>query len=398
MRVAAVLVTHNRPQLLLQALAALRAQTRPLDAIYIVDNGSEPPCMPGDIAGTGGIGGGGLESGGGAPSGQDTVTLLRSKVNLGGAGGFAMGMAHAFAAGHDWIWLLDDDAMARPDALARLLDALDALDGRGDRAAAGAGASTNAAIGMASSAGREQVPDTVPVAGVSAAADNPIGALCGTVREFGDIALRHRRRYHLPTAIEMALPRAAYEGAPCRVDTASFVGFLVSASAIAEVGMPERGFFLGYDDTEYALRLQRAGRAVWLVPGSVVEHLRARRARLRAGPFGPKHYFTIRNRIAVARAYATLPVVPTAAALAFGLALWLVSGGPLRRGALSILLHAIGDGVRGRLGPFPQALARHRVQAASTGQLASPANTGPRESPVGTGPPQGSTGSSPGLA
>jgi rhamnopyranosyl-N-acetylglucosaminyl-diphospho-decaprenol beta-1,3/1,4-galactofuranosyltransferase len=373
MRVAAVLVTHNRPQLLLQALAALRAQTRPLDAIYIVDNGSEPPCMPGDIAGTcgiDGIGGGGIDSGGGVPSRQDTVTLLRSKVNLGGAGGFAMGMTHAFAAGHDWLWLLDDDAMARPDALARLLDALDALDGR----SAGAGA------------------------GAPAAADNTIGALCGTVREFGDIALRHRRRYHLPTGIELALPRAAYEGAPCRVDTASFVGFLVSASAIAEVGMPERGFFLGYDDTEYALRLQRAGRAVWLVPGSVVEHLRARGARLRAGPFGPKHYFTIRNRIAVARAYATLPLVPTAVALAFGLALWLISGGTLRRGAVSILLHAIGDGVRGRLGPFPEALARHRVQAASTGQLASPANTGPRENPVGTGPPQGSTGSGPGLA
>ncbi|TQK05123.1 glycosyltransferase [Herbaspirillum sp. SJZ107] len=367
MRVAAVLVTHNRPQLLLQALAALRAQTRPLDAIYVVDNASDPPCMPATI----GAAGNGADSNGAAGSGaagtpgatgtsgaagaarRHPVTLLRSDTNLGGAGGFALGMTHAFADGHDWIWLLDDDAMARPDALAQLLDVVAGTDAR-------------------------------------------IGALCGTVREFGDIALRHRRRYHLPSAIELPLPRAAYDGPPCRVDTASFVGFLVAAASIAEVGMPERGFFLGYDDTEYALRLGRAGRSVWLVPASVVEHLRARRARLRAGPFGPKHYFTIRNRIAVARAYATLPVVPTVVTLLFGLALWGASGGRLRRGAVAILLRAIGDGLHGRLGPFPETLARlptrpagpHRGTADPPRAATGPAQamTGPSQDPADIGP------------
>ncbi len=379
MRVAAVLVTHNRPQLLLQALAALRAQTRPLDAIYVVDNGSEPPCMPATIgaagigaagdgpagngAGSNGAAGNGASNAGatgttGASSATEAArrhqaTLLRSDTNLGGAGGFALGMTHAFAAGHDWIWLLDDDAMARPDALAQLLDTVAGTDAR-------------------------------------------IGAVCGTVREFGDIALRHRRRYHLPSAIELPLPRAAYDGPPCRVDTASFVGFLVAAGAIAEVGMPERGFFLGYDDTEYALRLGRAGRSVWLVPASVVEHLRARRARLRAGPFGAKHYFTIRNRIAVARAYATLPVVPTVVTLLFGLALWGASGGRLRRGAVAILLRAIGDGLRGRLGPFPETLAQlpthavgpHRGAADPPSAVTGPAQdiAGPSQGPADAGP------------
>jgi rhamnopyranosyl-N-acetylglucosaminyl-diphospho-decaprenol beta-1,3/1,4-galactofuranosyltransferase len=203
--------------------------------------------------------------------------------------------------------------------------------------------------------------------------DTP-GALCGAVNEFGDIALRHRRRYHLPTGIERALPRAAYDGPPCRIDTASFVGFLVSAAAIAEVGMPERAFFLAYDDTEYSLRLRRAGMSLWLVPDSVVEHLRSRRSRLRAGPFGAKHYFTIRNRIAVARTYATLPLVATAVALLFALALWLGSAGRLRRGALRILLGAVRDGMRRRLGPFPAALARLQRRP------------GPAQVSAGTGP------------
>jgi len=295
-RVAAVVVTHNRPELLLQALAALHLQTRPLDAIYVVDNAS-------DAASAARLG---------RPAG---VTVLRSDLNLGGAGGFALGMARAFEAGHDWIWLLDDDALARPDALARLLEALD--DPAQDAA-----------------------------------------ALCGTVREFGDIALRHRRRYHLPTGLERPLPRRAYAGPPCRTGTASFVGLLISAAAVAQVGLPEAALFLSYDDTEYSLRLARAGLAIWLAPASVVEHLRERHGRLRAGPFGRKHYFTIRNRIAVARAYASLPGLAPGVALGFALALWLASGGALQRGALRILLRAIRDGWRGRLGPFPDELAQ----------------------------------------
>jgi GT2 family glycosyltransferase len=295
-RVAAVVVTHHHPALLLQALAALQMQTHPLDAIYLVDNAGDAARL-GPLAG---------------------VTILRPDGNLGGAGGFALGMATAFEAGHDWIWLLDDDALARPDALARLFDALDAPDG--------------------------------PV--------KDAAALCGTVREFGDIALPHRRRYHLPTGLERPLPRQAYDGPPCRTDTSSFVGLLVSAAAISRAGLPAPSLFLCYDDTEYSLRLGRAGLPIWLVPASVVEHLRERRSRLRAGPFGARHYFTIRNRIAVARGYARLPAAATGAALPFALALWLASGGWFQRGGWRILLRAIRDGVRGRLGPFPDALAR----------------------------------------
>ena len=294
MRIAAVVVTHNRPELMLQALASLHLQSRPPDAIYVVDNA----C---DAASRARLG---------RPAG---VTILRSEINLGGAGGFALGMAKAFEAGHDWIWLLDDDALARPDALARLLEALD-------------GPAQDAA------------------------------ALCGTVREFGDIALQHRRRYHLLSGIERPLPRRAYEGPPCRTDTASFVGMLVSSAAVAQAGFPEPALFLAYDDTEYSLRLGRAGLPIWLAPASVVEHLRERRARLRAGPFGSKHYFTIRNRVAVARAYASAPTVACGVALLFALALWLASGGCVQRGALRMLLRAIRDGLRRRLGPFPDEL------------------------------------------
>jgi rhamnopyranosyl-N-acetylglucosaminyl-diphospho-decaprenol beta-1,3/1,4-galactofuranosyltransferase len=300
-RIAVVVVTRDRPALLQQALAALRLQSRQPDAIYVVDNASidDSAVQLGRAAG---------------------AIVLRLETNLGGAGGFARGMAEAFGAGYDWIWLLDDDAIARPDALARLLDALSG-----------------------------------PAAGA--------GAVCGAVWEFGDAALRHRRRFHRHTGIERPLPRRVYENGPCRTDTASFVGFLVSSTAIARAGLPERSFFLAYDDTEYTLRLGRAGLPVWLVPGSVVEHLREPRARLRAGPFGSKHYFTVRNRIAVARRYASLPFIAGASAVAFGVALWLLClcRHPSHSG-WRILLRAVLDGWHGRLGPFPAACADMRMR------------------------------------
>ena len=37
------------------------------------------------------------------------TTYLASRRNLGGAGGFALGILHALAQGADWVWLADDD-------------------------------------------------------------------------------------------------------------------------------------------------------------------------------------------------------------------------------------------------------------------------------------------------
>lgn len=51
------------------------------------------------------------------------VDLLALAENEGGAGGFHEGMRRAHAGGADWMWLVDDDTIARPGALAELLAA-----------------------------------------------------------------------------------------------------------------------------------------------------------------------------------------------------------------------------------------------------------------------------------
>ncbi|GAA2548477.1 galactofuranosyltransferase GlfT1 [Pseudonocardia hydrocarbonoxydans] len=103
--VVAVVVTRHRAELLTEALAVLAKQTRPVDHLVVVDNGPDRPAR--DVV-----------EGCGIPA-----TYLPSWNNLGGAGGFALGMLHALALGAGWVWLADDDGRAADDTvLATLLD------------------------------------------------------------------------------------------------------------------------------------------------------------------------------------------------------------------------------------------------------------------------------------
>ncbi|HEX2288837.1 MAG TPA: glycosyltransferase, partial [Pseudonocardiaceae bacterium] len=89
--VIAVVVTRHRRDLLAKSLAVLSEQTRPPDHLVVVDNGPDDPAE-------------GVVEDCSIPS-----TYLPSLRNLGGAGGFALGMLHALALGAEWVWLADDD-------------------------------------------------------------------------------------------------------------------------------------------------------------------------------------------------------------------------------------------------------------------------------------------------
>ncbi|MGE2724127.1 glycosyltransferase [Mycolicibacterium pulveris] len=89
--VCAVVVTHRRVEELAKSLEAVTAQTRAPDHLIVVDNDNDPRVAE-------------LVAAQPVPT-----TYLGSRRNLGGAGGFALGMLHALALGADWVWLADDD-------------------------------------------------------------------------------------------------------------------------------------------------------------------------------------------------------------------------------------------------------------------------------------------------
>lgn len=102
--VCAVVVTHRRPDELAKSLDAVCSQSRIPDHLVVIDNDEDARVR--DIV-----------------NGQPVpTTYLGSRRNLGGAGGFALGMLHALALGADWIWLADDDGRPQDsNVLATLL-------------------------------------------------------------------------------------------------------------------------------------------------------------------------------------------------------------------------------------------------------------------------------------
>jgi rhamnopyranosyl-N-acetylglucosaminyl-diphospho-decaprenol beta-1,3/1,4-galactofuranosyltransferase len=102
--IVAVVVTRHRAELLSSSLKVMAQQTRPPDHLIVVDNG--PDQASADVVAACPL-----------PS-----TYLASHRNLGGAGGFALGMLHALAMGAQWVWLGDDDGRpADENVLATLL-------------------------------------------------------------------------------------------------------------------------------------------------------------------------------------------------------------------------------------------------------------------------------------
>lgn len=95
--VFAVVVTHRRPEELARSLDVLCSQTRPPDKLIVIDNDNSGDTRVHALV-----------------TGQQIPQIyLNSRRNLGGAGGFALGMLLALAHGADWIWLADDDGYAQ---------------------------------------------------------------------------------------------------------------------------------------------------------------------------------------------------------------------------------------------------------------------------------------------
>lgn len=101
MKIAAVVVTYNRLELLKECISALKNQTYKLDEIIIVNNCSTDGTLE-------------------WLSEQKDLTTI-TQENVGGAGGFYTGIKVAYEKGYDWIWCMDDDGRPVKDTLEELL-------------------------------------------------------------------------------------------------------------------------------------------------------------------------------------------------------------------------------------------------------------------------------------
>lgn len=239
--VFAIVVTYNRRALLKECLGALAQQTRAPERIVVVDNASTDGTA--DMV----------------RSEHPEVELLALATNQGGAGGFHEGLKAAHAAGADWIWLMDDDTIPTPDALAQLLRAPEAMDG---------------------------LPTPALLASKVIWTD-------GSLHPMNHPGFERDRTERFVLSCEHGF-------LPIRAST--FVSLLVHRGAIDEHGLPHKHFFIWSDDIEYTARITRR-RAGYLVPDSVVLH-KTKTAYTAVTDTGGRFYYHVRNSLYMLRGHA----------------------------------------------------------------------------------------------
>lgn len=232
-RACAVIPTYERRDLALECIGSLERQTIPVD-IVVVDGAS----------------------------GDGTVAAIRSQHpavhvvelprNAGSAGGFGAGIAWAYEAGYEWIWLTDNDSEAQPDALEQLL------------AAHASFADENPPLLLAS-----KVVWT----------DGSILALNAPILKRKELEPLYR----------------AAEYRTLSVRAAPYAGVLIHRDLVLRHGLPIEDYFVWNDDIEYTGRLLRHDFGV-LVPRSVVCHKPEVLAPTTAWA-GKRFYFEVRNKL-----------------------------------------------------------------------------------------------------
>jgi GT2 family glycosyltransferase len=277
-RICAVVVTYNRKHLLLECINGIKNQSKPVDAIYIIDNAStdgtpqlllekgfikqlppsqlsEPWESKTEIKGERGK--------------KIDFYYLRMDQNKGGAGGFYEGVKRGVERGFDWLWLMDDDAEPLPDALEKLVPFF-------------------------------QNEKVVAIAGKVTL---PNGEVVTTHR---GVRVTNHLYLHKPLSVENLSHIS-------KIDMASFVGVLIRKKAVEKIGYPNKSFFIFHDDEEYSLRLRKVGDIIF-VPDSIILHKEQSKKGIEKTFLGRKsvripfdrlwlNYYGIRNWIYLMRQY-----------------------------------------------------------------------------------------------
>ena len=211
-KIAAVVVTYNRLELLKQCVESLKKQTVPCDILLVNNNSTDTT----------------EEWATSVSQENNKIKYRNTGANIGGAGGFNFGMRWAVEAGYEFVWLMDDDCLPYEDSLQELLEAHKILEGK---------------YGWLSSA---------------------------VLWKDGTACMMNRQKLEDNYYEQMELIRYGL----VRVKQATFVSLFLCAETIKQVGSPIKEFFIWGDDIEYTRRIAvRYGIPSFLAGKSQVLHM-----------------------------------------------------------------------------------------------------------------------------
>jgi len=201
MEFVALIVTYNRLRKLKMALAAYDDQTRPVDKIIVVDNGSD------------------LETKLYLKEWEQKETKSKKIIvtlnpNIGGSGGYYYGMKKAIELGFDWLWLADDDAYPHKDVFEKLENKIE---------------------------------------------NSSYKVFCGKVYNNNTIQYDHRKTVNkgLLKVKEIDSKKDDYEKEAFDVDIFSFVGCCLSFEVVKSCGLSCKEYYIWCDDVEYSYRIRK---------------------------------------------------------------------------------------------------------------------------------------------
>lgn len=207
--VAAVVVTYNRVDKLLQCINCLINQERAVPIVpLIIDNASTDGTREQLLSY--------IE--------DEKILYFNTGSNLGGAGGFSYGMDLAARIGFKWQWIMDDDCFPSDTALKELI-------------------------------------------GFDASLNGDYGFLCSKVLwKDGSICVMNVPRRTMYRNLEYCDNES-----PERIVMASFVSLFLRTERVVEFGLPIKDFFIWTDDWEFTRRISRS-MPCYVVPSSTVCH------------------------------------------------------------------------------------------------------------------------------
>lgn len=294
--VASVTTAFNAAHILPRHIEALLAQSRPLQEIIIVDNGSTD--------GTSAM----------LAERYPQITVLHTGKNLGAAGGWAKGLAYAaLKKRHDWVWNFDDDSVPGMNALEALLSGAEEISGK---------------IGMA-----------VPL---------PINEATGIPYP----PLLWRDGFVKPSAELIQEPIWF-------ADLAIASGVLIRRETVEVAGLPRADFFMDFFDFEYSLRIRSTGFLIAVITKCRFSHEigNARNVRFfgfnRLWPDYPpwREYYLTRNLVFAGwQLYTTSRTKKFVAMHLLRHAIGVILFGKTRFRSLEKMVQGAQDGKRGKLG------------------------------------------------
>ena len=260
--VCVTIVTYNRKNLLLELLNALVKQRYPVSAILIVDNnssdGTTDLLLEQKVIDTYKINEITLQK-----WNKTDIFYYRSSDNTGGSGGFAKAFELVSSMQYDCVWAMDDDVNPEEDCLEELMKYLN----------------TDARV-------------CIPSRGDENYTDYAIQGY----------DLKTLRYFHFQDCKRDRLASSQIRDAFVEVKDMVFEGPLFTMDLIHEIGIPDKNYFILFDDTDYARRASIKTKIRYITNAKL--HKKVFPEKVENDAWSWKAYYKLRNSIYLEKKYA----------------------------------------------------------------------------------------------